>query len=236
MSTHLLESVAVSEQVRLPRATGELRSNPAWAYSRAKRALDLFISVMALVVTFPLAVLIALVIRLDSPGPVFFSQQRVGENRRRRNVGYGGPERRRHDYGGKPFQILKFRTMRTGVEPYAWSPHHVADPRLTTVGSALRSACLDELPQLINVIRGDMSVVGPRPEMPFIVATYPDEAKCRLDVRPGITGPWQIRGSRTRPIHEALHLDLEYLEVQSFRADLRIVAETLVFMVRRLNV
>ncbi|MFU8849346.1 MAG: sugar transferase, partial [Opitutales bacterium] len=147
------------------------------------------------------------------PGPVFFRQQRVGKD-------------------GKLFEIYKFRSMHTDAPAYAVNPHSSRDPRITRVGRFLRKSSLDELPQLINVWRGEMSLVGPRPEMPFIVETYEDIHRERLQAVPGITGLWQLSGDRHKAIHENLDYDLYYVYNRSFFLDVTILLQTLVFAFR----
>lgn len=177
-------------------------------YRGAKRAFDLVIGGIGFVFFLLTLPLIALAIKLDSPGPVFFLQDRVGER-------------------GRIFRMWKYRTMRTDVDPYAVAPKTKQDPRVTRVGAFLRSTSLDELPQVINVLRGDMSIVGPRPEMPFIVEQYNDWQRKRLEVRPGITGLWQILGRKDLPLHENLEYDFYYIKNRSLFLDLVILAKTL---------
>lgn len=172
-----------------------------------KRLFDLTVSSLVILVSAPLVLLIGLAIRLDSPGPVIFKHLRAGR-------------------GGRSFLIWKFRTMFTGTDPYAVHPQDRRDPRITRVGRLLRRTSLDELPQFWNVLRGDMSIVGPRPEMPFIVANYTELQRERLNVRPGITGLWQISADRAVPIHENIDHDLYYIQNQSLLLDLIIIAKT----------
>ncbi|HOT98087.1 MAG TPA: sugar transferase [bacterium] len=172
-----------------------------------KRLFDLVISVLVILVCAPLVLLIGMAIRLETPGPVIFKHLRTGK-------------------GGKSFLIWKFRTMHLGTDPYAVHPQDRRDPRITRVGRVLRRTSLDELPQFWNVLRGDMSIVGPRPEMPFIVANYTELQRERLNVRPGITGLWQISADRAVPIHENIDHDLFYIQNQSLLLDLIIIAKT----------
>jgi lipopolysaccharide/colanic/teichoic acid biosynthesis glycosyltransferase len=150
---------------------------------------------------------------MDSKGPVFFRQDRVGKN-------------------GKIFQIYKFRSMLTDTDPYSVNPSDQNDPRITSVGRFLRKTSLDELPQIINVLKGDMSFVGPRPEMQFIVAEYDEIHKERLKVLPGITGLWQLSGDRKKAIHENMDYDLYYIRNASFFLDVAILIQTLIFAFR----
>ncbi len=184
------------------------------AYRVAKRAFDLGFSLLLLVVTLPFSLLLVLAVKASSPGPVFFSQQRVGKD-------------------GKLFTIYKFRTMYANAPKYAVTPtSDMCDPRVTRVGRLLRRSGLDELPQFINVLRGEMSVVGPRPEMAFLVDNYSAAQRRRLCVLPGITGPWQLSSARHKPIHEHLEYDDYYLQNASFSYDLQLVARTAWFTLR----
>jgi lipopolysaccharide/colanic/teichoic acid biosynthesis glycosyltransferase len=175
--------------------------------SLVKRYCDVVASLFLLIALFPLFILIAVLIKLDSPGPVFFRHHRVGKN-------------------GKHFVLWKFRSMGTGVPKYESSPRSVGDVRLTRIGRLIRRMSLDEIPQLINVLRGEMSLVGPRPEMPFIVAQYHSVECERLVVKPGITGLWQISPARAFPIHENLQYDLHYIRNQNFFLDCAIILRT----------
>jgi exopolysaccharide biosynthesis polyprenyl glycosylphosphotransferase len=178
-----------------------------------KRWMDLVLSTFILLILSPLILLIAIAIRIDSRGPVFFKQNRVGKN-------------------GKVFQIYKFRSMVTEADPYAINPLHQKDPRITRVGRFLRKISLDELPQIFNVLKGEMSLVGPRPEMPFIVATYNELHRERLAVIPGITGLWQLSGDRKKAIHENMDYDIYYIRNISFFLDIAILIETMIFAFR----
>ena len=155
----------------------------------------------------------ATAVKLDSPGPIIFRQRRVGKD-------------------GVEFDFFKFRSMYVSSNPYAQTPQHSGDPRITRVGRFLRRSSLDELPQFWNVVRGEMSLVGPRPEMPFIVATYNEEQRERLKVRPGITGVWQISAVRGEPIHANIEYDLFYIEHRSLLLDLIIMIKTLFTAIR----
>jgi lipopolysaccharide/colanic/teichoic acid biosynthesis glycosyltransferase len=218
---------------RLPRRT-QVVSDPV---RRAlKRLLDIVGSLLALAVLSPLFILVALAVSLDSEGPVIFRQVRVGHDRRRRSgAPPGGRERRIRDAYGFLFPLYKFRSMHVNAPRYSVKPGANDDPRITRVGRFLRRTSLDEIPQFINVLRGDMSLVGPRPEMPFIVAEYDAVHRRRLAVKQGLTGMWQLWGPRHRPIHEAIEWDLDYVENWSIALDLVILRETLFFAVRGLN-
>lgn len=184
-----------------------------WHYSIAKRVADLIGSLLLLVLLAPLFFLIALSIRLDSSGPSLFVQERVGRN-------------------GKLFKMYKFRSMHKGTPKYEPSPTMPSDPRITRIGRFLRRSSLDELPQLMNVLLGDMSLVGPRPEMHFIVHTYTSEQRQRLQVTPGITGLWQLSADRAFPIHENIQYDLYYIRNRGLFMDIAILIHTLFFAMR----
>ncbi len=172
-----------------------------------KRIFDIVVSLTVLLLTAPLLLGIAIVIRRESDGPVFFRQTRIGQ-------------------GGRPFDMMKFRTMHVANCEDAVAPQSENDPRVTKVGRILRRYSLDELPNFLNVLKGEMSVVGPRPEMPFIVETYNAVDRERLRAKPGITGLWQISYARQDSIHNNLDYDLYYIENRSFLLDLVIVALT----------
>jgi len=184
-----------------------------------KRAIDVVVAGLGLVVLSPLLLLIAIVIRLDSPGAAVFSQTRVGR-------------------GGHAFTVLKFRTMREGAEQEVQSLFALNeaggplfkiknDPRLTKVGQFLRRTSLDELPQLYNVLRGEMSLIGPRPGLPSEVAQYQDWHRKRLETWPGITGLWQVSGRSDLSFDEMVLLDIYYIENWSLWMDLQIALRTL---------
>jgi len=182
----------------------------SWFYPRAKRVLDVVASSVLLCLLAPLLFLIAILIRLDSPGPALFIQKRVGRN-------------------GAFFDIYKFRSMHVGAAKYASSPTSSSDPRITRAGRILRRLSLDELPQLINVLIGTMTLVGPRPEMPFIVERYDSRQRQRLGVTPGITGLWQLSADRSFPIHRNIEYDLYYIRHRNLSMDLAILVHTLAF-------
>jgi lipopolysaccharide/colanic/teichoic acid biosynthesis glycosyltransferase len=184
-----------------------------WHYAIAKRTLDLAVSVVLLFFCSPLLLLIALLVKIDSEGPAIFVQKRVGRN-------------------GQLFNIYKFRSMYTTALPYDLSPTKSSDPRITRIGRFLRRTSIDELPQLVNVVCGDMSLVGPRPEMPFIVERYSSRHRLRLQVIPGMTGLWQLSADRARQIHENIQYDLFYIRNRSFFLDMSILIQTLFFAIR----
>jgi lipopolysaccharide/colanic/teichoic acid biosynthesis glycosyltransferase len=172
------------------------------------RALDIVLAAVLLVVTAPLLALAALAIRLESRGPVFYRQRRVG----------------RH---GRPFQLWKLRTMVPGAEAMGAGIYVLeGDPRITRVGRMLRRFSFDELPNLVNVLQGDMAMVGPRPTVQEQVDRYTERQRRRLEVKPGITGWAQIKGRTSLPWPERIELDVWYVEHRSVRLDLRILART----------
>jgi lipopolysaccharide/colanic/teichoic acid biosynthesis glycosyltransferase len=201
-----------------------------------RRLLNVIVAAVALVLLAPLMLFIAVLVKLSSSGPVFYTQWRVGVDRRRACTSMNA--RRHVDHGGRPFKIYKFRTMTSPIgssgQGEVWA--RANDPRVTNVGRFLRSTRLDELPQLWNVVRGDMNVVGPRPEQMTIFVTLRNEIAqydARQRVRPGITGWAQINQSYDTCVDDVrrkLAFDLEYLERQSVSEDLRIMIRTLPVM------
>ena len=193
-------------------------------YLAAKRSLDVLFAAALLASLCWLFMLVAVCVKLESGGPVFFRQVRIGRD-------------------GRAFTMWKFRTMRrerrrrdVGPPPGTHERRHLhktrGDPRVTCVGRVLRRACLDELPQLWNVLVGEMSLVGPRPELPEIVALYEPWQHARHLVTPGITGWWQVNRDPHRLMHEATELDLHYVRNQSLRLDLWILIRTFGAIVR----
>jgi lipopolysaccharide/colanic/teichoic acid biosynthesis glycosyltransferase len=200
-----------------------------------KRAFDLLISLLAIIILFPLWLLIALLIKLDSKGPVFYTQERVGMD-------------------GRLFLFYKFRTMRAGADPESHKKYQrafiagraeanlghpgkptyklPADPRITRTGRWLRRMSLDEIPQLLNVMLGDMSIVGPRPPIPYEVEDYELWHRKRLEMKPGLTGLWQVSGRNRLPFEEMVHLDLFYIENWSLLLDLKIILQTSFVMLK----
>ncbi len=202
-----------------------------------KRFFDLGVALGVVALCLPALLILSLLVALSSRGPVFFRQVRVGQDRRTAAPEHrNGSERRKEGLGGRPFQIYKFRTMYVDAPAYAATPTDARDPRIVPFGRFLRRTCLDELPQLLNVIKGDMSLVGPRPEMPFIVANYDRIQRRRLKVKPGITGPWQIKCGRDDGMHDVVGWDLDYVMNWSLRKDLMLLVETFLFAIRRRNV
>ncbi len=185
----------------------------AGIYGVVKRMIDVAIGGALLVLLSPLMLTVAMLIRRGSAGPAFFRQERVGRD-------------------GKLFRMYKFRSMYLEAEPYQVSPADPSDSRITPLGRFLRKTSLDELPQLINVLRGEMSLVGPRPEMPFIVERYRPLHRQRLLVTPGITGLWQLSADRDYHIHENIEYDLYYIRNQNLFMDLSILFHTAIFAMR----
>jgi len=199
-----------------------------------KRSLDILISALAILLLFPLWLLIAVLIKLDSRGPIFYTQERVGMD-------------------GRLFLVFKFRTMKADADPEKHREYQRAfiagraeanlgdstrptyklldDPRITRVGKVLRRTSLDEVPQLLNVLMGDMSVVGPRPPIPYEVEAYELWHRKRLDMKPGLTGLWQVSGRNRLPFEEMVRLDLFYIENWSLLLDLKIILRTGLVMI-----
>ncbi len=218
-----IDQIGVMPMIRLFR---EPLSNSA---RLLKRFFDIVISALATVLLLPLWLLIALLIKLDSRGPVFYSQERVGMD-------------------GRLFLVFKFRTMKAGVDSEIHREYQrafiagraeanlgddskptyklLSDPRITRVGKLLRRTSLDEVPQLLNVLMGDMSVVGPRPPIPYEVEAYELWHRKRLDMKPGLTGLWQVSGRNRLPFEEMVRLDLFYIENWSLLLDLKIILRT----------
>jgi lipopolysaccharide/colanic/teichoic acid biosynthesis glycosyltransferase len=202
--------------------TAALATGPAVGVGPARRAFDVVLAGLGLMVLAPVFASIALAVRLSSAGPVIFRQERVGS-------------------GARPFTLYKFRTMRTGeLGPQVTT---ATDPRITRVGSCLRALSLDELPQLVNILRGDMTLVGPRPETPDLAARYPPRFGVVFQHTPGLTGPAQLRHrdafslpADTTDIEAhylqvlvplRVQLDLEYLDDPSLRRTLAVLIETI---------
>lgn len=195
-------------------------------YAAAKRALDVVASVVILLLTLPLWIIVAVMVRVTSPGPVLFRQSRVG----------------RH---GRPFTVLKFRSMRADAElalrdlglydtyvATGFKLPAAVESRVTPLGRFLRKSSIDELPQLINVLRGEMSLVGPRPVVPEELKSYGPMTYCYLGLRPGVTGIWQVSGRSQVGFPERAHLDSQYFERRSLATDLAILARTPIAVVR----
>jgi lipopolysaccharide/colanic/teichoic acid biosynthesis glycosyltransferase len=202
--------------------------------------INVALASIGLAVTAPVMLIFAVLVKLTSPGPIFYTQARVGLDRRRASRGDGRHyDRRTRDLGGRPFMILKFRTMRIGAEKNGavWAAKR--DSRVTTVGRIMRKYRIDEFPQLLNVLRGDMNIVGPRPERPSIFSRLCDdiaEYPLRQRARPGITGWAQVNQAYDTSLDDVrnkVRFDLEYLERQGVAEDLMIMARTVPVMIFR---
>jgi exopolysaccharide biosynthesis polyprenyl glycosylphosphotransferase len=178
-----------------------------------KRGLDIIGGALLLILTAPVWLIVPPLVRRETGASALFEQTRIG-------------------FDGEPFTMLKFRTMRPEADPYAPSPTDDNDERITPIGRWLRRFSLDELPQLINVLRGEMSLVGPRPEMPFIVERYQPWQRLRLQVRPGLTGLWQILGRKDLPLVENIEYDFYYINNRSLLMDLVILLRTVPVVLR----
>lgn len=202
-------------------------------YERTKRLLDLVFSLLILIPLCIIIAIVALCIRLDSKGPIFFRQKRVGRN-------------------GVEFDMLKLRSMyvnsddalhREAIAKYMsgqklvdsttsdLSYKQVHDPRVTRVGQFLRKTSIDELPQFFNVLKGEMSLVGPRPDLPYVVESYNLHHRMRLSGKPGLTGSWQVYGRSRVPFETMVEMDIAYLQRQNLREDLKLIALTIPVMI-----
>ena len=184
------------------------------SYNILKRALDILISSSVLIILLPLFLLIFTAIKISSKGSAIFKQKRAGKN-------------------GNPFVFYKFRTMKCDIDPFGPSPKSGKDPRLTKIGRILRENSLDELPQFFNILKGDMSVVGPRPLYLSQIPEWSKRQQKRLLVKPGLTGLAQISGRGELTREEKLELDVKYVETASFLADVRIVLATIAYVFSR---
>ena len=174
-----------------------------------KRGVDFIVSLLVLIILLPLFIVIIVAIRLSSNGPAIFKQQRAGKD-------------------GKPFIFYKFRTMKEDVDPFGPSPKSGMDARLTKTGKFLREYSLDELPQLFNILKGNMSIVGPRPLYLSQIEEWNERQKKRLLVKPGLTGLAQVSGRGELTKEEKLELDVQYVETAGFFVDIKIILKTIV--------
>ena len=182
-------------------------------YKKIKRGLDIIFSLVLLIIGGIFLLIVGLIIKIDSPGPAIFKQERLGLN-------------------GKVFNIYKFRSMCQGAEKKGTGVYSLkGDPRVTKVGRFIRATSIDELPQLINILKGEMSFIGPRPTLtyhPWKLEEYTDEQMKRFKVRPGVTGLAQINGRKDIPWDERIIYDVNYVENLSFMLDLKILLKTIV--------
>lgn len=206
---------------------------------RLNRAMNVILATVALVIVSPIMLVVGLLVKLTSPGPVLYTQERVGLDRRRGRAAPPG-ERRGRDLGGRLFTIYKFRSMRVDAEKdgtAVWARRN--DPRATPIGKVLRATRLDELPQLFNVLEGDMNIVGPRPERPCIFGQMREqigEYPLRQLAKPGITGWAQVNHTYDTCVDDVkvkVRYDLEYLETQGIWTDIKIMARTVPVMLGR---
>jgi len=214
----------------VPKSTAAVRQGER-AYLYLKRCIDVALSLTALVALAPLLLIIAILVKLGSRGPVIFAQERIGYDPKTRSP--------------RPFTFYKFRSMRQDADAEVHRVHvtnliqkhttprpgqgtlkMVRDPRITRVGHILRDSSLDELPQLFNVLKGDMSIVGPRPALPYEVEIYEEWHRRRLLALPGITGWWQVVGRNRVSFDEMVRMDLDYIQHQSLGLDLKIMLLT----------
>jgi lipopolysaccharide/colanic/teichoic acid biosynthesis glycosyltransferase len=207
--------IAMPFRTRRRRASASTRLSQI--HHMLKRTFDILVAAILLVVLLPALLAIALGIRLADGGPAIFRQERAGKD-------------------GRPFIFYKFRTMRLHVDPFGSSPQSGLDPRLTRVGKVLREYSIDELPQLVNIVRGDMSVVGPRPLYVSQMAEWNDRQKKRLSVRPGLTGLAQISGRGGLTREAKLELDVTYVETAGLWMDARILVATIGQVFRRKDI
>lgn len=200
---------------------------------RAARLVNIVVAAVALIALLPVMIAVAIAIKLTSPGPIFYRQTRIGVDRRRRNAIPSLYDRRAVDLGGIPFAIYKFRSMRSDAERATgavWAAK--GDPRVTSIGRFIRKTRLDEVPQLLNVIKGDMNIVGPRPERPSIfvhLSQSIEEYPMRQLAKPGITGWAQVNRSYDACLDDVrakVRYDLEYIQRQSIVEDLKIMLKT----------
>jgi lipopolysaccharide/colanic/teichoic acid biosynthesis glycosyltransferase len=182
-----------------------------------KRGIDIILSLSVLIILLPVLLLIAIAIRISSKGPSIFKQKRAGKN-------------------GDSFVFYKFRTMVADTDPFGPSPKSGKDPRLTKIGRILREYSLDELPQLFNILKGDMSIVGPRPLYLSQIPEWNKRQKKRLLVKPGLTGLAQISGRGELTREEKLELDVKYMETASLLADMKIILSTIAYVFSRKGV
>jgi lipopolysaccharide/colanic/teichoic acid biosynthesis glycosyltransferase len=264
-SRNICQDPRGSSAIRRRRTERSVRA--AAIEERTRRLVDIVGSLLALAVCGPLMLVIAILVKLDSPGPILFRHVRVGRNRRESNPGDIVRDRRRRDDGGPPFVFFKYRTMYVDArerfpELYSYTytseelealpikvlvgkkgnpsafkdgprPELMDDPRVTRIGRWLRRTSLDELPNFFNVLRGDMSLVGPRPDIAENIRYYFPNEMTKLTVKPGVTGLAQVRGRGFLPFHTINSYDVHYVQRRSVWLDLRILIETVFLVVTR---
>jgi len=236
-STQLRDRIKALPDHELPRLFTDVRTplsapHRKGAYATLTRALDITVSAVALAVFGLFLPLIALAIKIDSRGPVFYTQSRIGQNRRRRDRDAAGPERRKVIYPGRPFRIFKLRTMRVDAEKHGPQLAAADDSRVTRVGRLLRLSRIDEIPQFLNVLNGTMTLIGPRPERLCFVRQYERDIPgyCdRLVALPGITGLSQVNNGYDedlKSVRRKLMFDRFYIRKGGWKLDLRILFST----------
>jgi lipopolysaccharide/colanic/teichoic acid biosynthesis glycosyltransferase len=237
----LVRDVANELRVResVAQLTGpQLEFRPRERDERLNRAVNFVLAIIGIVLTAPVMLIVAALVKLTSPGPILYTQERVGLDRRRGRVPADG-DRRARNMGGQLFTIYKFRSMRVDAETNGavWATKN--DPRVTSIGKVLRKLRLDELPQLFNVLKGDMNIVGPRPERPCIFGQLREEIQeypLRQLAKPGITGWAQVNHTYDTSVEDVkvkVRYDLEYLQRQSVWTDMVIMAKTVPVMLFR---
>ncbi|HKN85444.1 MAG TPA: sugar transferase [Nitrospiraceae bacterium] len=248
--------VAVPEPVE--RFSAAQPEAPSASYAIAQRALDIVVSALALLIFSPVMLPIGLLVKCNSRGSVLFKQVRIGINRRRStDINYRGVDRRVEDLFGRPFMLYKFRTMysnsrelfpdlyrysynedelaRLPIKVLVSSKQAVQDPRITPVGRWLRRSSLDELPNFLNVLKGDMHLVGPRPDIAQNIRYYTIPHRRKLSVKPGLTGLAQIRGRGNLSFLQTNEYDVEYVDNRSFLFDVKILSKTVVITLRAIG-
>ncbi|MDU1844571.1 MAG: exopolysaccharide biosynthesis polyprenyl glycosylphosphotransferase [Niallia nealsonii] len=204
-------SIHILKEISIVQANNLKSSKKGSFYPFIKRTMDLFIASIGIVITLPLILLFAVLIRIDSPGSPFYVQSRVGKN-------------------GKCFNLIKLRSMRMDAEKDGEKWAEVNDPRITKIGAFIRKTRIDELPQLFSVLKGDMSIIGPRPERPSFTAQFSKEIKGfsnRLLVKPGLTGLAQVNGGYDITPKEKLKYDLQYINNVTFFLEMKILLKTI---------
>lgn len=230
--------IPVVREPEYPKKSASAVAPPQTRSENLDRIVNITLASIGLVMAAPIMLVFAVLVKLTSPGPIFYAQARVGLDRRRSGVP-GVYDRRTRDLGGRAFMILKFRTMGVGAEKHGavWAARK--DARVTRVGRVMRKYRIDELPQLVNVLRGEMNIVGPRPERPSIFSRLCDdiaEYPLRQRARPGITGWAQVNQAYDTSIDDVrakVRYDLEYIERQGVAEDLMIMARTVPVMIFR---